>query len=464
MKKISLLTVLLVCANIVFSQEIAFKLGAGLSAHNHKSDQVSSKLQPCGHLGVSYTHLFGEHIGVLSGLEYGFYKIKNTLTDNVYTSYLVDSEGSAFEYRVNTEGYEESGNFGALAIPLMLHYRFGEKYKFYINGGVKFIIPQKLHKTSNAEKVVLSGYYPDKDIVIENVPKHGFGTVSGWEIKSDVEQKSTVTLSFESGMYFAIKEKSRLYAGLYLDYGLTDMNKSSGDKEKTSLIEYSPDGIENAKSNSASFGSSDKIHLLAFGIQVKYAFDLRKKQKEKPEEVVEMQKVEKEEEPVVKEEVAVEKNVDTVKTEEPKPIEKEEVAAKDTAENIQKEVVEPAEKITKEEKLQIEGVRVSVNPVLGSTALTAQARKDLDKIAKIMKKNPEIKLEIIGHTCDIGSKEANYRIGMKRAKVVSNYFVSKGISRNRLKEISKGKDQPLVPNTSEANRLKNRRIEFKVVE
>ena len=78
----------------------------------------------------------------------------------------------------------------------------------------------------------------------------------------------------------------------------------------------------------------------------------------------------------------------------------------------------------------------------------------------MLKQNPELKIEVIGHTDDVGTEEANYTISEQRAKTVVEYLQDKGIDKSRIKYTAKGMSEPLVPNTNEENRAKNRRVEF----
>ncbi len=88
----------------------------------------------------------------------------------------------------------------------------------------------------------------------------------------------------------------------------------------------------------------------------------------------------------------------------------------------------------------------------------------LDKDVKILMNDPKLNVSIEGH-CDIrGSDEYNQKLSERRAKSVYNYFVSKGISKKRMRTVGFGRSRPLVPNTSEENMAKNRRVEIKVIE
>ena len=77
-----------------------------------------------------------------------------------------------------------------------------------------------------------------------------------------------------------------------------------------------------------------------------------------------------------------------------------------------------------------------------------------------MSKSPNSKIQIEGHTCDIGTSEYNLALGERRANSAKKYLEGMGITANRLSTISYGEERPLIPNKNEADRSKNRRDEF----
>ncbi len=75
---------------------------------------------------------------------------------------------------------------------------------------------------------------------------------------------------------------------------------------------------------------------------------------------------------------------------------------------------------------------------------------------------PDKKVQITGHTDDIGAAEANVWYGQQRANNVKKYLISQGIQKEKIKALSMGESNPIVPNDSEENKAKNRRIEITV--
>jgi peptidoglycan-associated lipoprotein len=93
-------------------------------------------------------------------------------------------------------------------------------------------------------------------------------------------------------------------------------------------------------------------------------------------------------------------------------------------------------------------------------SLATRSKENLEKLASWLKKTGEVKIQIEGHTCDIGTNEYNLALGERRASSAKSYLEGLGISPSRISTISYGEERPMVPNTDEANRSKNRRDEF----
>lgn len=97
-----------------------------------------------------------------------------------------------------------------------------------------------------------------------------------------------------------------------------------------------------------------------------------------------------------------------------------------------------------------------------SSTVTPQGYEIVKQIAAILKANPDVKVSIQGHTDDLGDSEINRQLSVGRAEVVKIDLVYLGISGDRLTYVGYGESRPKVPNTSDANRAINRRVEFVV--
>ena len=91
-------------------------------------------------------------------------------------------------------------------------------------------------------------------------------------------------------------------------------------------------------------------------------------------------------------------------------------------------------------------------------AVLSKASKDtLDGVVRFMNANPGARAEVTGYTDDRGNDDYNSRLGARRATVLKDYLVSKGVSANRIMTSTKGESDPAEPNLTEAGRAKNRR-------
>ncbi|MBF5050602.1 Uncharacterized protein CLAVI_000213 [Candidatus Clavichlamydia salmonicola] len=96
------------------------------------------------------------------------------------------------------------------------------------------------------------------------------------------------------------------------------------------------------------------------------------------------------------------------------------------------------------------------------TITKAEDLQNLKEIARMLHKNPHIKLFIEGHTDARGTNAYNLSLGSKRANSVKNFLVQQGVNPDRLFTVSYGKEKPLVQGHSEDAWGKNRRSEFKI--
>lgn len=88
----------------------------------------------------------------------------------------------------------------------------------------------------------------------------------------------------------------------------------------------------------------------------------------------------------------------------------------------------------------------------------------MDRNGMILKDNPEIRVEIGGHTDSTGSDKANLRLSEKRAQSAKKYIQDKyNISGDRMRVKGYGKTKPIADNKTKEGRAKNRRVEFKVI-
>ena len=90
-------------------------------------------------------------------------------------------------------------------------------------------------------------------------------------------------------------------------------------------------------------------------------------------------------------------------------------------------------------------------------SLRPEATRVLDEAIAALKENATLRVEIEGHTCNIGTAEYNLALGDRRANAVKDYLVSRGVTADRLRTVSYGEERPKYDNSREETRRLNRR-------
>ena len=123
--------------------------------------------------------------------------------------------------------------------------------------------------------------------------------------------------------------------------------------------------------------------------------------------------------------------------------------------------------IIKEVPVEIQKVMKDLSNALfkfGSFKLGETEKGYLDTVADWIKSEPEISVEIGGHTDSVGSDSYNQKLSEQRAKAVHDYIVSQGVDKSRLSYKGYGESEPIATNETEAGRQRNRRVELKILQ
>ncbi|GAB4334183.1 MAG: hypothetical protein OHK0038_10990 [Flammeovirgaceae bacterium] len=113
------------------------------------------------------------------------------------------------------------------------------------------------------------------------------------------------------------------------------------------------------------------------------------------------------------------------------------------------------------------GTKISLNNIFferSSYALLDKSKTELNKVVQFLQTHPEVRIEISGHTDNVGDMTANMQLSRMRAEAVMDFLIKNGgIDKKRIEAKGYGETQPIAPNDTEENKAKNRRIEFKIL-
>jgi type IX secretion system PorP/SprF family membrane protein len=115
------------------------------------------------------------------------------------------------------------------------------------------------------------------------------------------------------------------------------------------------------------------------------------------------------------------------------------------------------------EPLVLEKATLHVKFEFNSTALDSASQQYFDDLALALIDNPELKIQLVGHTDNVGTDRYNLRLSYHRAQAIKDYLIEKGVEEHRIAVIGKGLREPLNGNATDAERALNRRVVISIL-
>ncbi len=132
--------------------------------------------------------------------------------------------------------------------------------------------------------------------------------------------------------------------------------------------------------------------------------------------------------------------------------------------SVEKALVNTGIPMTPEEETALKTIRLDfVQFESASNNITPESKFQLDDLAEVLKKYPQLKIAVSGHMDSTGDPAVNFALSQQRADVVKSYLVGQTIAESRLSAVGYGASKPADTNETEAGRQKNRRIEFRII-
>jgi outer membrane protein OmpA-like peptidoglycan-associated protein len=123
---------------------------------------------------------------------------------------------------------------------------------------------------------------------------------------------------------------------------------------------------------------------------------------------------------------------------------------------IAKGAVPLYDRLASEGKIITYGITFDV----GKSTIKPESMSEINRIAQLMKDNPDLKFSVEGHTDNTGAAASNQTLSEARSKAVMDKMIEMGIAADRLKSAGKGQTAPIADNSTDEGRAKNRRVEF----
>lgn len=260
------ITVFLLSTGINAQFYVGVQSGIANLQSDVKGTRAGNKLG--GAVKVGYIYPLLKHIGIGTGVELAQYNQNVFFSQGLttLTNFEVDQTGSAFAYNVSSVNYKEEQTLQAIQIPLFLQYKtaINTGIDFNFRAGVKYFIPVNYKIEASASSVKGTGYYPDVNLTIDNLPEYGFGTQANYAASGEYKTKGVFMSTFELGFTFQLSKSNALYTAMFLDNGYGSILDQ---KQNESYIGYNPAAVTDRKANG--LYSTDKnatVKPVAFGL------------------------------------------------------------------------------------------------------------------------------------------------------------------------------------------------------
>ncbi|MBR5695764.1 MAG: OmpA family protein [Paludibacteraceae bacterium] len=392
---------------------------------------------------AAYRRVLDEHWSAGLGLGVSWYNARSFYEDYRISRAAVDAQnGEPYEYRVIFSDWREKQHVVNLELPVAIYYQqpISTLWSFLGSGGLKFFMPISNQYRILDGEMETKGYFKQlTNIEYGNLPQHGFFKEDAYEGEASLRKFGGGVFA-DAGFLRSFKHGDMsLYMGLYFSYGFTDLSKD----HTSSLF----DG--NSYPGVLSSNLTDKAHLMAAGVKVGISFGMPR--------IFPL--------PEMQHELAMEdEDTENIEAE----IRRSETAEVEEVLRIARQLAQQEEERKARELANVKEVvkwlnnNVQVEFKLGEAIvqMNEEIEAYINDLTNYIKNTPGRKILIWGHTCNLGKESKNIELGMQRAEAMRKLLIKAGCPINRVMARSKGSSDPLVPNTSEANRQKNRRIEI----
>lgn len=273
MKKILFINLLLLGTGALQAQEksqsLYFNIGSGFHNLNYDLKNGTQESSMGNTFNFGYNYFFSKNWGFGAGLGLESYNSKATLNYQTSNS-SVDTDGESFKFRTQYTDWQEKQSILLLDIPLSFIYlkEMSEKLKFQLSIGPKVAFAVLSNYKIEGGKIETTGYYPQYNVVLYGMPQHNFTTLTTFP-KNNTKLNPDVSLYSNLGGLYKLNNCIDLYAGVYLDFGLTNMIDAQN------KLLYQEDGVYNGI-----FASdlTNKVKQFAFGFKIGINFRLGPKE------------------------------------------------------------------------------------------------------------------------------------------------------------------------------------------
>lgn len=392
---------------------------------------------------VDYRHVIDDHWSAGFGFGVSWYNAKTYYGDYRLSHMAIDEQnGEKYEYRVFFSDWKEKQRVVNLEIPVAAFYQqeIRPMWSFLGGAGLKFYLPVSNRYDILDGTLETKGYFERRtNVEYSNLPQHGFFSENEYEGEADLRRVGGAVF-VDAGVLRSFKHSDMsLYMGLFFSYGFTNLAKES----KTQLFE------NNTYNGVISSDRVDKVHPMAAGVKVGITFGLPR--------LYPLPEMQHELDMDNEDQESIEAQIKKFERDE---IEEVLRIARQLAQQEEERKARELANVKEVVKWLNKNVKVEFKLGEAVVEMNDEIQAYINDLTHYIKTTPGRKVIIWGHTCNLGDEAKNIELGMQRSEAMRKLLIKAGCPINRVMARSKGSSEPLVPNTSEENRRKNRRIEI----
>lgn len=404
---------------------------------------------------VRYDYLFSRHWSVGTGVELTTYTSDTETNEYRITKGAIDIDGEEYEHRMTLSAVKETQSALVMDIPVGMGFRtnVSESWAFKMGVSAHLSLVAKDRFETQGGTITTRGYYEQYGglLIDGDIPEAGFyviepnfsGRIRLWS--------PTFGLGAQIGMERKLTDRLNLGMAIYGKCAMTDA------KGKTRYAEqYDPDckrtdGYEAQYHSSVATTSCSSVKPRAVGVKVSLDMSMGKKRASRrlrnrtTEEVIST-------EDNSSNELAEIKSVKA----EAIGLSQAELAALDI--KRRDSIATGLERDIQDMIDEAGGIHFD----LGSGGLDNESTATVKRITELLNAHPDYNIDVTGHTCDMGTREVNERIGRERAETVAHCLEKNGVYDGRIHVFSMGATEPIAPNDTEEHRSLNRRVKISI--
>lgn len=424
---------------------LTFTLGGGLHSLNAQFTGLDyNNLRPGGLLAIDYDIRLSGLLSLGTGIGLATYGSTTETTEQIVTSGAIDKDGESYVHTLSLTNVAERQTAFSAELPLRLtfHFPVAQSLSFFVGAQLhaNILLADRYKVTSG--QISTTGYYSQYHLTFDaDMPENGFYSISPSYTGSAGLRKVGVGLGARVGLCKELTSSLGLNVGLYGRYSISDLAPSDRGAQ------FDPDCLSadgyNARYRGALASSAcTSVHPLAVGLSVGLRLSFGRRYLSAPHapKSTGLRKgyhlLDSDDD--IHPELAIEPKHVTVVTD-----------------SLMRQIDIDIQSLID----QAGGIRFD----LGSGALLGESADAVARIAEILNSHPSLNVSVTGHTCDVGTPEANLRIGRERAEAVARCLERNGVDDSRIRTYSAGDTQPIAPNDTEEHRALNRRVKIVVV-